>query len=762
MNTFYLSKINIGFIFLSVFMLIIVMQPVGRTLLPGLDQSYGYAFNYFFENNIQIGNDIIFTYGPLGFLLGPLPIGNNILITIVAMLMFKFLFCFFSLKIIYIKKNGNITIFQWVFYLYLIFFVTVNIDIHTLLIFLPLLMSVLFFIHNHFVYLFFICLTVSFSLLIKISAGIPALLILNSIGVYYFFKSGKKWIYPVSVFLTILFFGGIWFVLYGDISGIINYIFGVIELSRGNSSAMSLTSPKNWPALIIFISLFVYYPIYTNEKETNFIYIIFVLPALAYFKYCLCRDDHLILYLQLLFYFVFILFLVLKKYNIWNFFILTAMIVSLSIFISYRPGIFYYFDQYLFIPSTDGIKIIYNRVSSEFRNLKKASVKNVSDFILDSEVLEIIGTSKIDVYPWEAAHIFANNLSWHPRPVFQSYITYTKALDEMNANFFDSSRAPKFIIWDKQHTGGEMFSIDKRYLLNDEPLTLKKILTNYSPVISRNEYILLQRTKEKLIASETLMGSAKILWNTWLPIPSLGTKYKIESTLLQAKVHIERSFLQKMKKIIYKEFEVFIIYKFESGATIKHRLVVDTACNGVWISPYLDKLFNYSPENLPRAIKFECSDFDFFNTSIFIQWNTVSFLNPVFCLKTSNKIKESELCESYLSGIRHSVDYFNDTKDYFIIKGWGFPEKENDQKTNKGFLFVKENSEKSFLFSAFDVHRPNLSASLKIFSEAVDYSGFEGVISKKQLEQGKYHIFLYLKSISGKKYLKNLNMIVEI
>src|SRR3954469_9878313 len=37
---------------------------------PGLDPSWRMALGYFFEKGLQLGKDVVFTYGPLGFIMG--------------------------------------------------------------------------------------------------------------------------------------------------------------------------------------------------------------------------------------------------------------------------------------------------------------------------------------------------------------------------------------------------------------------------------------------------------------------------------------------------------------------------------------------------------------------------------------------------------------------------------------------------------------------------------------------------------------------
>lgn len=53
---------------------------VFQAITAGLDSSWMYALNKFFAEGYVYGNDIVFTYGPLGWLFSISNIGNNMLL----------------------------------------------------------------------------------------------------------------------------------------------------------------------------------------------------------------------------------------------------------------------------------------------------------------------------------------------------------------------------------------------------------------------------------------------------------------------------------------------------------------------------------------------------------------------------------------------------------------------------------------------------------------------------------------------------------
>src|SRR5580704_5749728 len=44
---------------------------------PGLDESWAWALNAVTQTGYIFGKDVVFTYGPLGFLMSPRPLGHN-------------------------------------------------------------------------------------------------------------------------------------------------------------------------------------------------------------------------------------------------------------------------------------------------------------------------------------------------------------------------------------------------------------------------------------------------------------------------------------------------------------------------------------------------------------------------------------------------------------------------------------------------------------------------------------------------------------
>jgi hypothetical protein len=92
---------------------------------------------------------------------------------------------------------------------------------------------------------------------------------------------------------------------------------------------------------------------------------------------------------------------------------------------------------------------------------------------LPERIKQRIGKAPVDVYPWNIQMLFENEIRYAMRPVFQSYTAYNRYLENLNNDFYNSTRAPRFVLY-------ENISIDNRYPFFDEPKLQAHYLKNYT------------------------------------------------------------------------------------------------------------------------------------------------------------------------------------------------------------------------------------------------------------------------------------------
>ena len=99
--------------------------------------------------------------------------------------------------------------------------------------------------------------------------------------------------------------------------------------------------------------------------------------------------------------------------------------------------------------------------------------------------LDIHGTA--DVYPISQTLALPPGLTCRPRPIFQSYSAYTPKLAEMNAAHLRSDRAADHIFFD-------VWTIDGRFAPQDDSLSWPELLTRYDITGMAGRYILMKKS----------------------------------------------------------------------------------------------------------------------------------------------------------------------------------------------------------------------------------------------------------------------------
>src|SRR5690606_2024684 len=192
------------------------------------------------------------------------------------------------------------------------------------------------------------------------------------------------------------------------------------------------------------------------------------------------------------------------------------------------------------------------------------------------QTLEMVSGSTVDIYPWDYSVIAANKLNWRPRVVIQSYASYTSYLDGQNARHLASDQAPDYFLWEsdkisKDYNGGDLNSIDNRYLLNDEPQTMLQFMSNYDYCCRDGKYLIYKKRTESVLFKTHINEAIHVTWNQWVKVPEMN------HNLLRAKLKFDKSFLQVVKSFFYKDEQFWIYFKLRSGAIHKYRIVPKNA-----------------------------------------------------------------------------------------------------------------------------------------------------------------------------------------
>lgn len=118
----------------------------------------------------------------------------------------------------------------------------------------------------------------------------------------------------------------------------------------------------------------------------------------------------------------------------------------------------------------------------------------------------------VTVMPAELAVVWLYGLDWAPLPVLQSYGAYTPGLDRLNAQALLGPHAPERILY---QAGDE---IDGRADRFDTPETARARLCRYQPLVTLDPWIVLARDRDRCTAP-VLVGSMRAAWGQSVPVP---------------------------------------------------------------------------------------------------------------------------------------------------------------------------------------------------------------------------------------------------
>ncbi len=121
---------------------------------------------------------------------------------------------------------------------------------------------------------------------------------------------------------------------------------------------------------------------------------------------------------------------------------------------------------------------------------------------LDPAELRLLHSGTVHVAPWEAGAAWAYNLDWDPLPVFQQYSAYTPRLDRLNAAKLESSTAPDLILWQNTTTFDPNAvnypgAIDARWPAFETPEQMVQMFCRYRAVHWDEAWAILRRSPDR-------------------------------------------------------------------------------------------------------------------------------------------------------------------------------------------------------------------------------------------------------------------------
>ena len=594
-----------------------------RTIRSGLDPSWSYAMNLLPKDGILWGKDVIFTYGPLGRLFGPLPMGNNVMFSLIfwciitILTVSVFVYMLFSPNVSRLTSRRT-NLFASLILLYLGAGVFKGVHSEYIISLLMLSMLVLCWRSGKYIFFIMACMLSSLSFFLKFNLTVSSILAVSVFTLLVLINNGMK--SSARYFLGVLMmpiFSCLMFLAYNpSLNELIWYVKGAFEISSGYNSAMSLQikdfreiARLMYPAYLLATSLIflVFIKIFgVFRAKHSLSYAAIFMPFIFFlYKHSFVRIDHVPIFIPMMIVYssVYVLFMdeelhfslrterIIKVFT-GVIFCLTFAISSVGLegyivskVIHGTGNILKLNDDYIARikrgASNHLITLLSNPIPSAVRNIIYAPYQLVDnrnshapdDFITSAR------SGSTAVYPWEVSYVQDFTKSYKTMPIFQAYSAYTKYLDERNAEFFaDSRSAPDYVIFSLQ-------AIDNRFALLECPATCFELFRHYRIAAKasvnaegkEHTEFLLSRDKPKDF-TVTKINTLEVSRDGIISVPDVNAHCLM-------KMNMPLSLLGQAAKFLWKIPGVNMEVEFVDGSHISKRVLPEVMSNNMLISP---------------------------------------------------------------------------------------------------------------------------------------------------------------------------------
>lgn len=193
--------------------------------------------------------------------------------------------------------------------------------------------------------------------------------------------------------------------------------------------------------------------------------------------------------------------------------------------------------------------------------------------MLASGTVAAAGAGKsIEVVPYEAAYVWANGWRWRPRPIFQTYQVCSATHDSLNAVHLAGPRAAELILfhWDP---------IDERHPLFVDPLSWRATLDHYNTIAFDGKFLALGRRDQARFAPPIEISTTSTAWNRAIIVPSAPTPLLLAAD-------IPRSAIGHLANLFYRVDPVWLEVTGHDNDVTRWRFMRANLPHGVLIKPF--------------------------------------------------------------------------------------------------------------------------------------------------------------------------------
>jgi len=526
-----------------------------------IDSSYIFLQNYLVHTPFHFGKDVVFTYGPLGFLILHLNYHHNLIWAIV-----------FSLLLWGLVIGG-----LW-FYLtrypqqqvpplaFALLALTITNNIYYVFLFLYTAQSLLFPKTARYVSFCLLLLYAVVMVFVKLDIGISTLLICMVILLTYVLEKEIPFFRGILLLAVVpILFALSYWIYNPSWSDLWTYVKGGLDISGEYAAVLSLGEEplalRIATGVLVLWFLITAWLFFRRQIQTGFLFLIGSIQLWFSYKHGFIRQDfpHWIMYFEKIpaLFGITSLFVLTKTCQRW---LVALGLVMISVMLWFHTA------------QNNGmqfLKNLYDDHTVVFRLSEVVSLLRSSPFTeirpIPSALRDEIGNRPVTIFPWALSKVFSEKLNYVPMFVPQSYQAYTAFLDRQTALHLEKGdTVPDFVLFD-------WMRIDDRHPFIDVPYTWLIFYKWYDAKRHENQLYLVRRVTPRFQDIQpTLKTTAR--FDEWIVLPSEQRKVTIQCSL-------KKSLLGRLVNAAYRLPPLMMEVALESGLVVDWRVPPDVLKN---------------------------------------------------------------------------------------------------------------------------------------------------------------------------------------
>lgn len=185
-----------------------------------------------------------------------------------------------------------------------------------------------------------------------------------------------------------------------------------------------------------------------------------------------------------------------------------------------------------------------------------------------------VGKDSVDIMSVGQGVLFLNRLDYRPRPVFQSYSAYSPELTALNRDFIASPHGPQWMVLDLR-------AIDGRLPTSEDPQAFLQVVQTYTPQLSERGLLLMRRDQHAHAASRAL-GEVRARLDQVVKVPSSA------DGMLAVAIDIRPTVWNRAASALQRAPALSIDLELADGSARSFRIVPGAARAGFLLSPHID------------------------------------------------------------------------------------------------------------------------------------------------------------------------------